>query len=139
MLLGLTNLFAPLALEIHRIGMFFLLVIGFFSGTIGFSAVWLSNFTASKFLRLIKLCLGFYFMVLILAYFIFAPSLSGAYGLYWFVSMIFAGVFLASQIIKRSARSRRFINRFHHKHREGWSEHNFMLILDTLRTPSKKE
>lgn len=132
-LLGLTNLFIPVSLELDFLGMFGVVLIALGIGWLGFSAIWLSNFTEGRFLRLIKLFFGIDLTVLILAYFWHGPSFTGSYAVYWFSTMIFAGVISASQIVKRSARSRKMLQKFHHKHAEGWAENNFLLIRDKIR------
>lgn len=132
-LLGLTNLWVPLSLELSPLSMYGVMTLGLAMGWIGFSAIWLSNFTAGKFLRIIKLFFGIDLTALILGYFWFSPTFSGTFALYWFMLMIFSGVIMASQVVKRSAKSRQFIGRFHHKHGAGWSENNFLLLVDSLR------
>lgn len=140
LLLGFVNLWLPVSLETSRFEFFSMVSVGVVLGFVLFSAIWLSNFTAYKFLRLIKLVYGIYFSLLCVAYFVASPNFSGSYVLYWFVTSTFFGLLIASQVVKRSERSRKFIRRFHHKHRQGWSEQNFLLLnvlKDTVSSVSK--
>lgn len=137
MLLGLTNLALPLAIELTRTAFFIILTAALVLGFILYAGIWLSNFTANKFLRLVQLIFGFYFIIQIFAYFFASPSFSGEYIVYWFIVMIFASMVFSFQVISRSQKSRNWINKLHHKHRDGWSENNFLLILDKLRPPHK--
>lgn len=133
--LAVTNLFIPLDLPLGRIELYLVMLFGIFTGLVAFAATWLSNFTATKFMRLIKLSFGISFLILVLAYFAFEPTLSGSFAMYWYMIMLFSALVLTSQIVKYSDRSKRFIGRFHHK--KGWSDKNFMLIIDKLR-PTKE-
>jgi hypothetical protein len=136
-LLSLTNLFLPLNLELRRPEFYLLLLLGFILGVITYAGIWLSNFTARKFLRLVKLIFGSLFVVQVLAYFWIGPSFSGAYGLYWFIVMLFAAVVMSSQAIQRSTRGKNLLSRLNHKHEDGWSDQNFLLITDKLRDTEK--
>lgn len=136
-LLAITNMFFPIQSNLTQIGMYTLFGIGVAAGFVAYAGIWLSNFTKGNFLRIIKLIYGVYFMVLIVAYFVFDLRFSGDYGLYWFVFSMLSGMVLASQLFQRSERSRKLVNRFHHKHKEGWSEDNFLTILEKLRPEGK--
>jgi hypothetical protein len=141
MLLGLINLFLPLAIELTRTAFFLILLAALILGFILYAGIWLSNFTASKFLRLVQLIYGFFFVIQIFAYFFVSPSFSGEYIVFWFIIMIFASMVFSFQVISRSQKSKTWINKLHHKHHEGWSEKNFLLILDKLdklRPPHKQ-
>lgn len=137
MLLGLTNLFLPLAIELSRTAFFLILLLALFLGFLAYATIWLSNFTASKFLRLVQIIFGIYLIIQIFGYFIFSPGFSGEYIVYWFIVMVFASMVFSFRVISRSQKSRTWINKLHHKHHDGWSEKNFLLILDKLRPPHK--
>jgi hypothetical protein len=47
--------------------------------------------------------------------------------------MIFSSMVASSFMIERSENLTGFINRFHHKHKEGWSQGNFLLIEDIAK------
>lgn len=127
-LLSTTNVFVPLLIDISKWSFYGLLLLGSFCGLLAFSAIWLSNFTENKFLKLMKLIFALLFSLHVVLYYLFDPKFNASYFVYWFVFALFGSTVFASYFIEKSRRSRRFIERFHHK--KGWEMGNFLTLLE---------
>lgn len=127
-LLSLTNVFIPLSVELNKITFYSLLLLGSFCGLLAFSAIWLSNFTEYKFMKLMKLIFALFFVIHILINFFVDPDFNSHYFVYWFVFALFGSTVFASYFVEKSKRSQRFLERFHHK--AGWGRENFLTILE---------
>lgn len=127
-LLSVTNVFIPLSVELSKFAFYSLLGLGTFCGLLTFSAIWLSNFTEYKFLKLMKLIFALFFVVHILLYFFLDPDFNSHFSVYWFVFSIFGATVFASYFVEKSQRSQRFLERFHHK--KGWRHGNFLTLLE---------
>ncbi len=132
-LLALTNILFPIDVEMDKKMFFVLLGLGWFAGLLGYASVMLSNFTKNAFMRLMKIGFGLGFTILVIAYFLFNPRFSPEYLVYWFVTNIFLTLVASSFLIERSESMTRFLNRFHHKHKDGWQAGNFLLLEDFLK------
>lgn len=132
-MLGLMNIAVPLNVQMGKPLFFTFLGVGYFGGFLGCAAVMLSNFNEGSFMRLIKLGFGFSFTVLAVSYFVFDPRFSPNYIVYWNLLIMFFSLMSSSFLIERSDRLTKFINRFHHKHKEGWSQENFLLLEDLVK------
>jgi hypothetical protein len=129
-LLGLTNVFIPLDLTLTKPIFYGVLALGSLGGFLAFAAVYLSNFTEYKFMKLMKLIFAALFSLHVLAYFFFDPKFGASFVVYWASFSIFGSLVFASFILEKSQRSRRFIDRFHHKHSQGWTAGNFLTMLE---------
>lgn len=117
---ALANLFYPLPLVFDRHHWYLLMGIAFAAGGVGFAAIWLADPNQGHFLRMMKLALGFFSIILLLAYFIFDPPLTANYGVYWFaITGFFSSVFFAL-LANRSPRTRSWLDRL--KHKSGWGD-----------------
>lgn len=132
-MLALVNIYIPLDVTMSKNAMYSLLIVGTFAGALGYAIVALSNFTAKSFMRLMKLGFGIGFTVLAVCYFAFDPRFTPSYIVYWVVFTVFSSLVISGFLIERSDRLTRFMNRFHHKHKEGWTQGNFLLVEDFVK------
>lgn len=89
-LFSILNLAFPLQVE-HLKSLFYgLLSLSIFSGLMGFIVLWMYESPEPKFMRIMKLVSGFFFLIHVAIYFIFDPQFSIAYAFYWFIFGIFA-------------------------------------------------
>lgn len=126
-LISIMNVFVPVLVELSKVSFYIIITLGIFSGLLTFSAIWLSNFTEYKFLKLMKLIFAIFFASHILLYFVMSPGFHPHYFVYWFVFALFGSTVFASFFIEKSTRSQRFIERFHHK--KNWKYGNFLTLL----------
>ncbi len=129
-LLALTNLFLPLNLVLDKPVFYVILTLGGLVGFVGFAAVYLSNFTEYKFMKLMKLIFATLFSILVLANFILDPKFGASFVVYWTVFSAFGSLVFSSFILEKSQRSRHFMDRFSHKHDQGWTKGNFLTLLE---------
>lgn len=132
-MLAIMNIFFPLAVSVSKNLFYIFLFLGYLIGILGYAAVALSNFTEKAFMRLMKLGFGLGFVCLVVAYFLFDPKFSPSYIMYWFILLAFSSVMASSFFIERSENLTRFMNKFHHKHKDGWSQKNFLLLEDIAK------
>lgn len=132
-MLALMNLAIPIEVNMSKNAFFLFLVLGYFAGVLGYSSVALSNFTEKSFMRLMKLGFGVGFSILVISYFAFDPRFTPSYIMYWLVLSIFSSLVVSGFIIERSENLTGFMNRFHHKHHEGWKQGNFLLLEDLVK------
>jgi hypothetical protein len=132
-MLGLMNIYFPLAVNMSKNAFLAFLFLGYLAGILGYASISLSNFTEKAFMRLMKLGFGFGFSALVTMYFVFDPKFSASYVMYWFVLMSFSSLVASSFFIERSDRLKGYINRFHHKHKDGWTQGNFLLLEDLVK------
>lgn len=80
---ALTNVFAPLEIDISKGLFFFFQIMGVISGLLFFLAIWMSDPGQGNFMRLMKLLLVLFATVHIAFYFLFEPRFSAQFVLYW--------------------------------------------------------
>lgn len=118
--LGLANLFYPLPVVFDRLQWYILFGSAFIVGGVGFAAIWLADPNQGHFLRLMKVALAFFAVILLMAYFVFDPPLRAGFAGYWFtITSFFSSVFFAL-LANRSPRTRSWLDRL--KHKSGWGE-----------------
>jgi hypothetical protein len=115
---SIVNLYIPL--EIYAAKEVFLGFLGlsWVIGLFGFMAVWMSDIEQANFMRIMKLCFAFFFLIHVLVYFFYDPSFSMRYGVYWFGLMMFAAASTVSLFAEKSERATSFIQRW--KHGKSW-------------------
>lgn len=138
LMLALANVFFPMDVQATRPQFFLVLFLGYISGWIGYAGVWLANFTESKFLLVMRLCFALYFAILSFTYFMSGITFSPTYGVYWFLFMGGLGLTSGSLLLERSNKIVRFVNKFTHKHKDGWQKGNFLTLL-SVELGRKKE
>jgi hypothetical protein len=118
--LALSNLMYPLPIELTRPQWYLLLTVAFASGGASFATVWLADPNQGHFLRLMKIALAFFSIILLAAYFVWDPPFQAPYVVYWFMlTSFFSSVFFAL-LANRSPRTRGLLDRL--KHKNGWGK-----------------
>jgi len=103
---AISNLFFPLEL-LHVKSVFYSLIsMGLLTGVTIFTGLWMYESPEPKFMRWVKLIIGFFFLVFASIYFIFDPTFSTPYILYWagfsiFTSLVFLSLFAESREEKK--------------------------------------
>jgi len=138
-MLALANVFFPLDVHASRPQFFLILLLGYLSGWLGYAGVWLANFTESKFLQVMKFCFALYFTALSATFLISGISFSPTYGVFWFLFMTGLGLTSGSLLLEKSARVVRFVNKFTHKHKDGWQKGNFLTLLSVELSRKEQE
>jgi len=105
------NLAFPFQIENVRNIFYSFLSLGLFSGLVGFIILWMYESPDPKFMRIIKLASGLFFLVHVAIYFIFDPQFSMAYAFYWFIFGIFATFVFLFLFAERREKRKRFWQR----------------------------
>lgn len=120
--IGIFNIFFPFNLTISQEIFYLLSFSGFLTGLVLFLVVWLSDpkQEGANFMRLMKLMFGLFFLILIVAYFTFAPLFEPAYGVYWWSLGVSIGLVTCSFFVYRFERAQTIFERIseyfkHHK------------------------
>lgn len=119
--LSILNLVFPLDADFSRTWFLLLLPIGAVLGFSAYVAVWLSNFTKSKFMKINKLMFAFYLFVHLCLYFLVNISFDPIYAVYWFFMSVFLATNFCSIFFDKSKKITKIFDRWHHKHADGWS------------------
>ena len=119
--LSLLNVYFPLDVELSRVWFLALLPAGGLSGGVLFIAVWLSNFTKSKFMKINRLMFAFHFFAHLAMYFLLSIEFNMRFITYWFFFSCFLTTNILSIFFEKSQRLMLIIDRWHHKHPDGWS------------------
>jgi len=120
-LVSILNIFFPLQTELSRWIFILFLPLGFLLGLVFFIAIWLSNFTKSRFIKINKLMFAFFLFVLLSAYFLLEVKFESAYSAYWFFLSSCFGTNLLSISVERSQKVMKKLEKWHHKYEDGWS------------------
>jgi hypothetical protein len=119
-ILAFVNVFLPLDFTINKIWFYTLCGSGILAGTFAFLMVWLSDpkQEGARFMRIMKLVFGLFFMMYCVVYFIFTPSFDASKGMFWWSFSSVATLAAWSLFTYRSARAYtlfdRISNRFKH-------------------------
>jgi len=107
------NLLFPLVIEVPRWGFYLLSTSGLVTGVFFFLVVWLSDpkQDGANFMRLMKLLFGIYFLIHLVQYFLFLPSFSAEYSVYWWSLGASVGLVLCSLFVYRSMRAQTWFER----------------------------
>lgn len=130
-IVSILNIFFPIQTELSRWAFLIFLPLGFLLGLVFFVAIWLSNFTKSKFLKINKIMFAFFLFILLSVYFIFEVKFESAYGAYWFFLSTCFGANLLSVSVERSQKIMKKIEKWHHKYDDGWSS-----LMNKFQHPS---
>jgi hypothetical protein len=125
--IGVANIFFPFAFQLNKVLFYSSMGLAVLGGVIGFVSIWLSDPKQARYMKIIKLLLGFYFLIHAVAYFIFDPALNMPYVLYWATFTMFIVMVIISLFAHRSHRATRFFNTF--KYKKGWGK-NIKLFKD---------
>jgi hypothetical protein len=117
-IISLTNLIAPLQLQFPRPYFFASLFAGTLLGVVSYILVWLGDPKQSNFMRIMKLAMGIFFTVHVIAYFVFDPGFNSAYLLFWMMSFALMAMVFLSFFVDRSERATSFFDKF--KYKDGW-------------------
>lgn len=80
---GIGNIFFPLEAELTKLQFYGLFFMSAVLGTIQFMVVWLSNPGKENFMRVMKLAFAFFFMIHVIAYFLYSPAFAGRMSVFW--------------------------------------------------------
>lgn len=118
--LGLVNVFFPLALTMSKTMFYLVCVGGSVMGNIGFVALWLTDprQAGRRYLRLMKVAIGVLFVVLTTVYFVVNPSFTASFSLFWFVFFAFSTMLVWSFFTYRSHRVFKFLEHFASAHKD---------------------
>lgn len=119
--LSILNIIFPLEFELSKIWFYFLIFVGSNIGVVLFLAVWLSNFTKSKFMKINKIIFAFHLFVHLSLYFLSEVDFTTKYIVYWFFLSTFLSTNLCSIFFERSKKIAKIFDSWHHKYLEGWS------------------
>lgn len=117
---AIANIFFPLNITVGTSVFRAIVATGVLGGTIGFLGIWLSDpQQARNFMRVMKLLFGVFFIIHVAFYFMFNPTFSSAYVLYWWSVFAYATMVSYSLFAYKSTRVQTFItkisNSFKHK------------------------
>lgn len=113
-LLGIINVFIPLAGDLTRLDILSVIGFGLLSGVLMFVGIWLSDPEHPNFMRLMKLAISFFFVIHVVIYFAFNPTLRAQYSLYWFTFLNFLVGTLCSLFFERSDKAVRWTEKLKH-------------------------
>lgn len=84
-IMAFLNVFLPLSLVISKVWFYVLCGSGILGGLVAFMMVWLSDprQEGARFMRLMKLMFGIFFILYCVVYFVFAPSFTAERSMYW--------------------------------------------------------
>ena len=108
---SILNLVFPLDLIHVRTVFYGLLGMGVVAGGTIFTALWMYESPEPRFMRWMKLIFGFFFLVFVSIYFIFDPSFSTPYILYWACLSIFSSLVFLSLFAERREKKKKFWQR----------------------------
>lgn len=118
-ILAVINVFIPLAIKNNMAGLYVGLVLGLLFGFVIFVALLLTDDDFERkyprFEMFIELLFAGLFILDVALYFYFRPEFSLGRVMYWFNFMALAGFIVSSLVIERSARTVKFLQRFHYK------------------------
>lgn len=110
-LLSVVNLFVPLVIEHIKWQFYLILVSGTVTGALTFLGIWLFEATDPSFMRLMKLCFGFFFLVHVTLYFVLDPAFNAHYGFYWAIFMSFLTTVIISLFAERPEKKKGVLDR----------------------------
>lgn len=119
-ILAFVNIATPLEFAISKVWFYTLCISGILGGTSAFLMVWLSDpkQEGARFMRIMKLLFGLFFMMYSVVYFIFTPSFDASRGMFWWSFSAVATLAAWSLFTYRSVRAYTFFerisNRFKH-------------------------
>ncbi len=120
-LLAVFNLYFPIEASLSRIWLVGLMMVGTMLGAILYVAVWLSNFTKGKFMKINKIMFAAHFFVLLVSYFLFEVRFSAEYLIYWVFFCAYFSTNFFSIFLGRSKKLMTMTEKWHHKYQDGWS------------------
>lgn len=89
---SIVNLVVPFNIALSKMSFYGMLAAGAILGVVVFFGAWLSDpKQEAQFMRIVKLNFAFFFLVEMVVYFIFDPTFSAQYGLYWMTVMVLSG------------------------------------------------
>lgn len=112
-ILAFVNIFTPLQFNMSKAGFYVLCGSGILAGTFAFLMVWLSDpkQEGARFMRIMKLLFGLFFMMYTVVYFIFTPSFAASSGMYWWSFFSVATLATWSLFTYKSVRAYTFFER----------------------------
>jgi len=117
-LLSLINLYIPIQISMSSTAFWMSIFGGVILGIIAYSGYWLSLFSET-FLKIIKLLIGLFWLIHMIAYIIGSPSFSSPYVVYWVIFTAYTTQLVVSFFFEKSEKITNFIEQFSHK--EEWS------------------
>ena len=119
-IMGFLNIFFPLNMHITKPLFYLLCGSGVLAGLLTFLMIWLSDprQEGARFMRLMKLMFGIFFILFCVVYFIFTPAFTAAQGMYWWSFFAITALVACSLFTYKSARAQTWVerlsNRFKH-------------------------
>ncbi len=110
---ALFNIAVPLSFVLNKEAFYALCASAIGGGLFTFLSVLTSDPRQenANFMRIMKLAFGIYFMIHVAIFFIFDPSFSAEYAIYWWSLFLFATTVTCSLFVYRSPRARSFMQR----------------------------
>ncbi len=99
--ISFTNLFFPLQLASNKEALFVICGLGILTGIFNFTGIWLYESPDHRFMRLMKLAFGFFFLIHAALYFGFDIPFSVNYSGFWFIFMIYITCTVMSLMAER--------------------------------------
>lgn len=126
------NIFFPLDMEIAKSLFYLLCFTGVVSGAGCFMIVWLSDprQEGARFMRVMKLLFGIFFILYSVVYFIFTPSFNASQGLFWWSFSAVATLAAFSLFTYRSVRVYTLFERISNKFKHYKWGNNIQLFKD---------
>lgn len=105
-IIGAVNIFFPLNWQFADIVFYSLCVGGFLAGCITFLAIALTDpkQEGRRYMRLMKVVIGLFFLLMISAAFVWTPEFSGVHGMFWFMFTLFTTLFIWALITYSSSK-----------------------------------
>lgn len=125
-LLSIINLYLPMQISMTTTVFWMSIFGGVILGIIAYGGYWLSIFSET-FLKIIKLLIGLFWLIHMIAYIVASPSLSSPYVVYWVIFTAFTTQLFVSFFFEKSEKITNFIERFHHKGEWSAKRRNYKL------------
>lgn len=113
-ILGVANVFFPIP-WVLRDSLFNLLVVGgVVSGLVAYLAIALTDpkQEGRRYMRLMKLAIGCFFLLLMSVYFVWSPPFNSFHGMYWLMFFFFTALFVCALLTFRSSKINNWFTRF---------------------------
>ncbi|NCN06755.1 MAG: hypothetical protein GW946_02820 [Candidatus Pacebacteria bacterium] len=115
-ILGIGNIFFPLEFALTKLQFYALFIFSAVLGTVQFATVWLSNPGKEKFMHIMKLSFGLFFLLHVGAYFLYSPEFTGKMSVYWVSFGAATTLVLHSLFAVRFESLGKFFDKFKHPH-----------------------
>lgn len=98
---ALINLWVPFEIEIEHAAFYGVMGLAFLTGIVGFLAIWKYEAPSAMFMRIMKLLIGFCFVLHGIGYLVSDVSFKPTYSAYWFSSFAFLAMVMMAVFAER--------------------------------------